>query len=54
MNKYYLQCYINIILINIYIHIFKKSKVIPIYKSGNCNDLNNYRPKYLVIQFSKI
>ena len=23
---------------------FRKSKVIPIYKSGNCNDFNNYRP----------
>ena len=33
-------------------NLFKKSKVIPIYKSGNKNDFYNYRPQN--IQFSKI
>ena len=35
-------------------NLYKKSKVIPIYKSGNRNDFNNYRPICLNIQFSKI
>ena len=35
-------------------NLFKKSKVIPIYKSGKHNYINNYRPICLNIQFSKI
>ena len=33
---------------------FKRSKIIPIFKSGDCNDFNNYRPISLNLQFSKI
>ena len=33
---------------------FKRSKIIPIFKSGDCNDFNNYRPISLTLQFSKI
>ena len=35
---------------------FKRSKIIPIFKSGDCNDFNNYRPISLTFinQFSKI
>ena len=33
---------------------FKRSKIIPIFKSGDCNDLNNYKPISLNLQFSKI
>ena len=38
-------------LANIYNHSFFKSKAISIYKSSN---FNNYRPIFLIIQFSKI
>ena len=30
---------------------FKRSKIIPIFKSGDCNDFNNYRPILLALQF---
>ena len=33
---------------------FKRSKIIPIFKSGDCNEFNNYRPISLTLQFSKI
>ena len=33
---------------------FKRSKIIPIFKSGDCNDFNNYRHILLTIQFSQI
>ena len=33
---------------------FKRSKIILIFKSGDCNDFNNYRPISLTLQFSKI
>ena len=33
---------------------FKRSKIIPIFKYGDCNDLNNYRPISLTLKFSKI
>ena len=33
---------------------FKRSKIIPIFKSGDCNDFNNYRPISLTLQFSKM
>ena len=26
--------------------LFKRYKIIPIFKSGDCNDFNNYRPIY--------
>ena len=32
----------------------KLAKVIPIYKSGNCNSINNYRPVSILSTFSKI
>ena len=33
---------------------FKRSNIIPIFKSGDCNDFNKYRPISLTLQFSKI
>ena len=32
----------------------KRSKIIPIYKSGDCNDFNNYQHISLTFQFKKI
>jgi len=33
---------------------FKIAKVVPIFKSGNANDMNNYRPISLICNFSKL
>ena len=33
---------------------FKRFKIIPIFKSGDCNDFNNYRHISFTLQFSKI
>ena len=33
---------------------FIGSKIIPIFKSGDCNNFNNYRPISLTLQFSTI
>ena len=47
-------------LINIYFEsgvypdMLKKAKVIPLYKSGCCKDLNNYRPVSLLVSISKV
>jgi hypothetical protein len=32
----------------------KIAKVVPVFKSGNVNDINNYRPISLLCTFSKI
>ena len=33
---------------------FKIAKVIPVFKSGDCHDYNNYRPISLLSAFSKL
>ena len=38
----------------VYPDMLKNAKVIPLYKSGCCKDLNNYRPISLLVSISKI
>ena len=38
----------------VYPDLLKNAKVIPLYKSGCCKDLNNYRPISLLVSISKV
>ena len=40
--------------LGIFSHIFKTAKVIPIFKSGNKDNIGNYRPIALLPNLSKI
>ena len=40
--------------LGIFPHIFKTAKVIPIFKSGNKDNIGNYRPIALLLNLSKI
>ena len=36
-------------MMDYFLDLFKRSKIIPIFKYGECNDFNNYRPISLTL-----